>query len=78
MRRSIGIPFQRDGRDCDRRAGCKSILQRVVIRLAFGKSEAPAVVVDHDTDVIRIVERGCTTFERCLVEVPFRRSELPD
>jgi hypothetical protein len=38
----------------------------------------PAVIVDHDGDVIRIIERRCAAIEHGIVEVPFRRSELPD
>ena len=42
------------------------------------QAEPPAVIVDHDGDVIRIVESRRAAIERGVVEVPLRRSELPD
>ena len=56
----------------------KPLFQIVVFRLAFGQTEPPAVVVDDDGDVIRIVEGRRAAIERGVVEVPLRRSELPD
>jgi hypothetical protein len=34
--------------------------------------------MDHDADVIRIVEGRCAAIERRIIELPLRRSELPD
>jgi hypothetical protein len=50
----------------------------IVFRLAFSKSEPPAVIVDCNRDVIRIVEGGGAAVEGDVIEVPFGRSELPD
>jgi hypothetical protein len=47
-------------------------------RLAFSQSEPPAIIMDHDADMIRIVEGRCAGIERGIVEVPFWRSELPN
>jgi hypothetical protein len=33
--------------------------------------------VDHDADMIWVVEGGCAAIECSIIEVPFRRSELP-
>jgi hypothetical protein len=37
------------------------------------KAEAPAVIVDHDADMIRIVEGGRRAIEGGIVKVPLRR-----
>src|SRR5262249_34458444 len=50
----------------------------VIFRLAFSQAEAPAVVMDDDVDVIWVVEGGCAALKRAIVEVPLRRSDLPD
>jgi hypothetical protein len=34
--------------------------------------------MNHDGDMIRIVKRRCAAIERGVIEVPLRRSELPD
>src|SRR6266550_7873731 len=34
--------------------------------------------MDHDTDVIRVIEGRCRAVERRIVKLPFRRGELPD
>ena len=56
----------------------KLLFQVVVSRLAFGEAEPPAVIMDRDVDVIRIVERRRRAIEGGVVKVPFRRGELPD
>ena len=47
-------------------------------RFAVGQPEPPAVVVDHDRDVVRVVERRRAALERRVVEVPLRRRGSPD
>ena len=42
------------------------------------RPEPPAVVVDHDLDVVGVVERRRAAVERGLVEVPPRRRGSPD
>src|SRR5271166_1784334 len=78
MWRPIGIPFEGDGRHGYNRALAKSLIQFVIFRLAFRQTKAPAVIVDHDGNVIRIVEGRCAAIERGIIEVPLRRSQLPD
>src|SRR6202041_1106440 len=34
--------------------------------------------MDHDIDMIRVVEGGRAAIERGVVEIPLRRSDLPD
>ena len=53
----------------------KPLFQVVVFRLAFRQAEPPAIIVDHDGDVIRIVEGRRAAIERGVVEIPLRRSE---
>ena len=78
MRRTIGIAFESDRGNRDDREFGKPLVERFVLRFAFGERKPPPVVVDHDTDVIRIVEGRGTAIERGVVELPLRRRELPD
>ncbi len=68
----------RDRRHADGRAGGELLLQRVVLGLALGQAQPPAVVVDHDRDVVGVVERRRGAVEGRVVEVPLRRGDLPD
>src|SRR5262249_38600227 len=54
------------------------LFQIFVLGLAVRKRKPPAVIVDHDGDVIRIVERRRAALESGIVEVPFWRSEPPN
>ena len=78
VRRAVGIPLERDGRHADDRTARKPILEAVIGRLAFSQTEAPAIVVNDDADVIRVVEGRGAAIERRVIEMPFRRSDLPD
>ena len=78
MRRTIGITFESNGGHGDERKFNKALFQIVIFRLAFGQSEPPPIIMDHDADVIRIIERRCAAIEGSIVKVPFRRSELPN
>ena len=75
---AIGITFKGDGGHGDDRTFGKPLFQIVIFRLAFSQAEPPAVIMDHDGDVIRVVEGRRAAIERGIVEVPLRRSELPD
>src|SRR3546814_8183721 len=75
--RTVGITFKSDGRHRDIRKTGKAPFQIVIPRLAFSEPQPPAVVVDHDANMIRIVERCRTASAGGIVEVPFRRSQLP-
>src|SRR5438128_2463384 len=78
MRGAVGIAFERDRWNSDDRRLGKALFQRIVLWLAIGKAEPPAVIVDHDIDVIGIVERRRAPLERGIVEAPLRRGDLPD
>ena len=78
MWRTIGIALHRDGRHGDDRRFRKSLVQIVVLGLALGEADSPAIIVDCDGDLIRIIQGRCAAIECGIVEVPFRRSELPD
>ena len=74
----IGIAFQGHRGHGDVRSLGEPLFQFVIVRLALGQPEPPAISMDHDADMIWIVEGRCAALEGGLVEVPFRRSELPD
>jgi len=62
----------------DRGALEETPLERIVPPFAIGEREAPAVVVDDDVDVVRIVERRGGPFVRRVVEFPLGRCLPPD
>ena len=78
VRCAIGIAFQGNRRHGDDRTFGEPLFQLVILWLAFGQPEPPTVIVDHDADMIRVVEGRGAAREGGLVEVPFRRRELPD
>ena len=46
---------------------------QIIVSLIAGRQADPlAIVVDHDRDVIRVVEGLSGALERCIVEMPFR------
>lgn len=49
-----------------------SRFQIVVFCLALSEAEPPPVIVDHDTDVIGIVEGRSAALEGGIIELPFR------
>jgi len=54
------------------------LFQIVVPWLAFSQAQPPAVIMNDDADVIRVVEGSCCAIERSIVEVPRGRGVLPD
>ena len=74
----IGIAFQRNRGHGDVRTRGEPLFQLIVVRFAFSQSEPPAIIMDYDADVIRVIEGRGAAFERGIIEVPFRRSALPD
>src|SRR5206468_6950809 len=78
VRSAVGVAFEGDRRHADDRPSGEPLLQVVVFRLAVGQSQPPAVVVDHDLDVIRVVERRRAAVEGGVVEAPPRRSGSPN
>lgn len=64
MRCSIRITFKGYRGHIDGRSLGEPLFQIIIFRLAFGQTEVPAVVMDHNADVIRVVERGSAAVER--------------
>ena len=77
-RRTVEITGNRDRRHSDNRSFEKFVFEVVVSRLAFSQAQSPAVIMDHDVDVIGVVEGLRSSIESGIVEVPFRRDNLPD
>ena len=69
---------QGDSRDCDGRLRSELLLDLVVGRVAGCESEAMTVGVQHDVDIVGIVEGHRGTFQRGVIEVPVRRVARPD
>src|SRR5260370_34033061 len=74
----MAISLKSNAGSCDVRTFSEPLFQLVIFRLAFSQSEPPAIIMDHDADMIRIVEGRCAAIERGIVEVPFWRSDLPN
>src|SRR5829696_7798580 len=56
---TIGITFKGNGGHGDDRTFGKPLFQIVIFRFAFSQAEPPAVIMDHDADMIRGVEGRC-------------------
>src|SRR5215470_11254729 len=78
MRCAVGVTFKRDGGHGDDRTCGQALFQVVEFGLAFGEGQAPSIIVDHDVDMVRIVESRRAAIESGVVEIPLRRSSLPD
>src|SRR5262249_1185466 len=78
VRRPIGVPFQGDGRHGDDRSLGQPLFQCVVWRLACCQTQAPAIVMHPDADMIRMVEGRRGTLERGRIDGPLRRGGPPD
>jgi hypothetical protein len=75
---SIGITLKSNGWHGDDRAFGKPLFKIIIFRLVFSQTEPPAVIMDHDADMIQVVEGRCAASERGIIEVPVRRSDLPN
>src|SRR5881227_1031860 len=75
---AIGIAFKSNRGHSDVRTCGELLFQIVIVRLAFSQSQPPAIILDHDADMIRIVEGRGAALEGGLVEVPVWRSDLPN
>jgi len=69
---TIGITFERDGGHGDARSRGPALFELIVLRFPLGQPESPAVVMNDDADVIRIVEGGGAAREYGLIEGPLR------
>src|SRR5437867_12138259 len=78
MRCAIGITFKRNRRYGDYRTRGQPLFQIFIFRFAFSQSEPPAIIMNRDRDVIWIVQGRRAAIEGGCIEVPFRRSQLPN
>src|SRR4029077_8543294 len=78
MGRTVGVAFHRNGRGADAGVLGQPLFEVSVFRLALGQAQPPTVVVGYDRDMIGVVKR-CGGAMKCgVIEIPLRRSELPD
>src|SRR5262245_233348 len=75
---TVGITFEGNSGNGDDRTLGQPLVQIGIFGLAFSQREPPPIIMDHDCNVIRIVEGRCATIERRIIEVPLRRSKLPN
>jgi hypothetical protein len=78
MRRTVRVPFHGDRRHGNHRTRGQSLLQFIVLRLTLCQADSPAVVMNHNVQVIGILKRRGGAIEGGIVEVPPRRCELPN
>ncbi len=75
---AVGISFECDCGDGDDGGFGKFFFEVVVFWLARGEAKTPAIVVDDDGDVVRVVEGLSGAIVGGIVKVPLRRCGLPD
>jgi len=71
---SLVSPSSVYGRHADQRGLRQPLFEVVIFRLALGQAESPAVIMDHDGNVIRVIEGRGAAIERGIVELPHRGS----
>src|SRR6516165_2778795 len=76
--RTIEIAANRDCGHIDDRSLEEPLFKMFVGWLAFGQTQPPAVIVDDDAHVIRVVERRRGTIKRSIIKAPLGRGVLPD
>ena len=76
--RAVEVAGDGDRRNGDRGPAGERPLEPEVALLALREAQPPAVVVDHDVDVVRVVERRRGAVEGGVVDVPLRRGDPPD
>ena len=78
MRGAVGVALQRDSGYTDGWPRRQSFFQVVKLRLSSDQAKSPAVIVDDDIYMVRIVEGRRAAGERFIIEFPFGRSNLPN
>src|SRR5215831_2427222 len=78
VRRAVRVALECDGGNGDDGTRRQLGFQISVFGFAVGEPESPAIVVDDDGDVIRVVERRGAQVESGIVESPLRRRRLPN
>lgn len=72
MRRPVGITFQRNGWYADRWRRGKLLFQLRILWLAGGCTYAPAIIMDDNGYMIRVVKCCSGTVKRAVGKVPLR------
>src|SRR4029079_9254123 len=62
----------------DHRAHGKALIQSVILTLAVGQAEPPAIIVNDDTHVIGVIKGSRAAFECGIVEFPFWGGQFPN
>lgn len=71
VRRPVGVTFHSDRRHRDRWRRCKHCFGCIVSRLAFHETQTPAIIVNHDCDMVGVVEAFRRALLDAIVEMPF-------
>ena len=75
---AICIAFKRDRGHRDHRAYGKTLIQVVILTLAVGQAEPPAIIVNNDADVIGVIKGPRAAFECGIAEIPFWGRQFPN
>src|SRR5471032_2067916 len=75
---AIVVTFHGNRGHGDDRTREKFVFEIVVLRLAFGQALPPTIIMDRDVDVVWVLEGSRAAIKRGVIEVPRRRSELPN
>src|ERR1700730_2490292 len=67
---AVGVAVQRDGRHRNGRQRRQLALELGILRIAVGKTEAMTIAVDHDVDIVWVVERRRRPLETRIVAMP--------
>ena len=78
MGRTVGVALEGDRGHGDDRGFGEPILQLGALGFALGQAQTPAVVVDDDVDVIRVLKRRRAAIKGGIVKAPLRRSRAPN
>lgn len=78
MRGGVLVAFECNCRGRDHRAVGKLFLECVEAGFPFDQVQPPAIVMDDDSDMVRVVESRGRAREDRVVELPGRRGGLPD
>src|SRR4051812_7643906 len=75
---AIRVAVERDGGSGDHGLHRQPSLEIGIARIALGQTVAVTIAVDHDIDVVGIVEGRCGAREGRFIELPVWRPLLPE
>jgi len=73
---AVGVAVQRDGGHRNRRQRREPALQAGVLRISVGETEAVAIAMDDDIDVIRVVVGRDCPLQGRIIKMPVQRPLL--